>query len=249
MTRKRLGDDLRTDPVAADHGDAVRTRYSCSFRIAPGTYRRGADDRRSADAAPAQPGDAAPPATSSARVRRPALDVDPPTSSGCKRRTPAIRTSPCGRGSSDFDPTELEALLLDRQVVRLVVQRGTVHVVTADDCLVLRPLAQPILSSSCMPITSYKRSFDGVDLDAVMDARRQTSSRPAAQRQTAPRRARRAIPRSRRRRRWRSPAATCLAFVQVPPRGLWNRRGSGRRHHRRGLARASARRSIHPSTT
>ena len=54
----------------------------------------------------------------------------------------------------DFQPAELEALLLDRQVVRLVVQRGTVHVVTADDCLVLRPLAQPILTQQLHLITT-----------------------------------------------------------------------------------------------
>ena len=69
----------------------------------------------------------------------------------------------------DFDPAELEELLLDRQVVRLVVQRGTVHVVTADDCLVLRPLAQPILVQQLHAHQTYKRSFEGVDLDDVMD--------------------------------------------------------------------------------
>ena len=72
----------------------------------------------------------------------------------------------------DFDPSELEGLLLDRQVVRLVVQRGTVHVVTADDCLVLRPLAQPILLQQLRAHSLYKGRFDGVDLEAVMDSAR-----------------------------------------------------------------------------
>ena len=35
---------------------------------------------------------------------------------------------------TEFDTGELEKLILDRDVVRLVVQRGTVHAVTADDC-------------------------------------------------------------------------------------------------------------------
>lgn len=44
-----------------------------------------------------------------------------------------------------FRPEELAQLLLDRKVVRIVVMRGAIHLVTAEDCLVLRPLVQPVL--------------------------------------------------------------------------------------------------------
>ena len=67
-----------------------------------------------------------------------------------------------------FTTDELDQLLLDRAVVRLVVQRGTVHVVTADDCLVLRPLAQPILTQQLYTHSGFRGAFDDVDLDAVM---------------------------------------------------------------------------------
>src|SRR5262245_31389029 len=41
----------------------------------------------------------------------------------------------------------LAELLEQRRVVRIVVMRGTIHLVTADDCLVLRPLMQPVLEA------------------------------------------------------------------------------------------------------
>ncbi|MGH3093488.1 MAG: DNA glycosylase AlkZ-like family protein, partial [Gaiellaceae bacterium] len=44
-----------------------------------------------------------------------------------------------------FRPEDLAQLLLDRKVVRIVVMRATIHLVSADDCLLLRPLTQPVL--------------------------------------------------------------------------------------------------------
>ena len=113
------------------------------------------------------------------RVRRPALDVVRQLV-GLQAQNPRDPYVALWSRLVDFDPTELEELLLDRQVVRLVVQRGTVHVVTADDCLVLRPLAQPILVQQLHAHQDYKHSFEGVDLDDVMDARTRRDPRPAA---------------------------------------------------------------------
>src|SRR5262245_4994891 len=44
-----------------------------------------------------------------------------------------------------FDPQGLSDLIASRRAVRIVVMRGTLHLVTARDCLRLRPLVQPVL--------------------------------------------------------------------------------------------------------
>lgn len=120
----------------------------------------------------------------------------------------------------DFDPHELESLILDREVVRLVVQRGTVHTVTADDCRTLRPLAQPILTQQLRNHRDYRGLLDGVDLDEVMAfARVVLTEKPRNNRQL----------RETLGARFPDHHAGALAFacrnllpfVQVPPRGLW----------------------------
>src|SRR5215213_146814 len=42
-----------------------------------------------------------------------------------------------------FEPPSRARLLLERRVVRTTVMRATIHLVSADDCLTLRPLVQP----------------------------------------------------------------------------------------------------------
>jgi hypothetical protein len=123
----------------------------------------------------------------------------------------------------DFDAGELETLLLERRVVRLTVQRGTVHVVTADDCLVLRPLAQPLLAQQLRSHRDYGPQLVEVDLDPVMRYAARVLSKP---RSTSELRAQLAT-------RFPEYDAAALAFacrnllpfVQVPPRGLWSRSG------------------------
>src|SRR5829696_5702157 len=44
-----------------------------------------------------------------------------------------------------FQPGDLAALLNDRRVVRTWLMRGTIHLVTARDCLQLSPLVRPVL--------------------------------------------------------------------------------------------------------
>ncbi|HEV8527446.1 MAG TPA: crosslink repair DNA glycosylase YcaQ family protein, partial [Actinomycetes bacterium] len=44
-----------------------------------------------------------------------------------------------------FDPSELAELITQRLVVRVALMRNTVHLVTAADCLALRPLIQPVM--------------------------------------------------------------------------------------------------------
>src|SRR5262249_45999528 len=45
-----------------------------------------------------------------------------------------------------FDPSTLADLILTRQAVRIALMRNTLHLVTADDCLSLRPVMQRLLA-------------------------------------------------------------------------------------------------------
>ena len=60
-----------------------------------------------------------------------------------------------------FRPDDLAALLTDRSVVRIAVMRGTIHVVSARDCLPLRRLVQPVLDRGLRG--SFGKQLAGVD--------------------------------------------------------------------------------------
>ena len=123
----------------------------------------------------------------------------------------------------DFDAADLEQLLLDRAVVRLTVQRGTVHAVTAEDARVLRPLAQPLLTQQLHTHRDYAPLLQGVHLAPVMAYAAKVLAKPhntkdlrAALAAEFPDLDAAAL------------AFACrnqLPFVQVPPRGLWSRSG------------------------
>ena len=122
-----------------------------------------------------------------------------------------------------FRPESLSELLSDRSVVRTTVMRGTIHLVSAGDCLTLRPLMQPVLDAELARHPQFAPPLDGVDLGPVLDARAASSSRNGR----SPARELRAALAE------RFPhldsaalayACRCkLALVQVPPRGLWRR--------------------------
>jgi hypothetical protein len=123
-----------------------------------------------------------------------------------------------------FRPDELSQLLLDRRVVRVAVMRGTVHLVTAADCLTLRPLVQSLYDRDLATNTTYAPALRGLDLDAVAAAARDLLG---GQHRT-PQELGRLLAE-----RWpdRDPAALAhtargkLTLVQVPPRGLWGASG------------------------
>lgn len=126
-----------------------------------------------------------------------------------------------------FRPDDLAQPLLDRRVVRIVVMRGTIHLVTADDCLVLRPLAQPVLDAELARHRDYGPPLRGVDLDPVLDvARALLAERPLTMTALRAGLAERfpdlhAPP--------LAYACRCkLGLVQVPPRGVWGRSGQVR---------------------
>jgi hypothetical protein len=123
-----------------------------------------------------------------------------------------------------FQADDLSQAMLDRRVVRIVVMRGTIHLVTADDCLVLRSLAQPVLDAELRRHPDYGSSLLGVDLDPVLRFARQVlAGQPlsntelrAAMAEKFPDLDAAAL----------GYACRCkLGLVQAPPRGVWGRSG------------------------
>ncbi|ANP50385.1 hypothetical protein J2Z21_000847 [Streptomyces griseochromogenes] len=120
-----------------------------------------------------------------------------------------------------FAPERLSRLMADREAVRIVTLRSTLHTHTAEDCLTLRPFVQPARDRE---LSAFRKGLDGVDLDRLAALARElveAEPRTMAQLRAAlgaewPH----ADPRS------LAVAARCrLPLVQVTPRGLWGRSG------------------------
>jgi hypothetical protein len=120
-----------------------------------------------------------------------------------------------------FDPDELGQHLVDRRLVRSAAIRGTLHLLTAEDCLTLWPASQPVLERELWTHRDHGPSLDGVDLGEAMDWARTFLEQP------------RSLPELKDGLRSSFPdldpaalSLACrnrLALVQVPPRGLWRR--------------------------
>lgn len=120
-----------------------------------------------------------------------------------------------------FTPEALSRLMADREVVRIVTMRSTIHTHTADDCLTLRPLVQ---AARDRELHAFRKGLAGVDLDRLAAlARELVEAEPRTMAQL-----REALLAE-----WPdadppslSVAARCrLPLVQVTPRGLWGRSG------------------------
>lgn len=122
-----------------------------------------------------------------------------------------------------FDPDELGRAVADRRAVRIALQRSTIHLVTAADCIALRAVLQPVLERQARG--QFGRRLDGVDPAGLAAAARELlADRPLAFGELGTLLAA----------RWpeRDPMALAqtaralLPLVQLPPRGVW---GSGGR--------------------
>ncbi|MCI3933818.1 winged helix DNA-binding domain-containing protein [Streptomyces sp. AN091965] len=120
-----------------------------------------------------------------------------------------------------FVPEELSGLMSDRAAVRAVTMRSTVHTLTADDLLLLRPLTQAALDRE---LRSFRGGLGGVDLDRLAAvARAYVEDEPRTPAQL----------RAELARHWPQAdaqslgiaARALLPLVQVTPRGLWRRSG------------------------
>jgi hypothetical protein len=69
-----------------------------------------------------------------------------------------------------FVPDDLGRLLLDRVVVRTVVMRGTIHLMTVADAAALRPLVQAVLDRGLTSNKERRDALRGADLDAIATA-------------------------------------------------------------------------------
>jgi len=126
----------------------------------------------------------------------------------------------------DFRPSDLAELIEAREAVRAPLMRATVHLVTAADCATLRPWVQPVqeLTFASQP---FARKLKGTDLtEVIAEGQALLEDNPMTRPELGKALAK----------RWpdRDPSSLAYAVtfllpvVQVPPRGVWGKRGPAR---------------------
>jgi Winged helix DNA-binding domain len=124
---------------------------------------------------------------------------------------------------ADFDPESLARLIEKREMVRIVVMRSTIHLVTADDAVFLRPVMQPVIDAEMTRHSEYAPQLRGVDMTPVLEL-----AHPLLSETPMPLHRLRAILAE------KFPelptaaiayACRCyLPLVQIPPRGVWGKK-------------------------
>ncbi|WP_028050211.1 winged helix DNA-binding domain-containing protein [Cellulomonas sp. URHD0024] len=126
---------------------------------------------------------------------------------------------------ADFGHAELGDAFWARTVARIAVMRGTIHLVTRQDALVLPALMAPIYARDLQVNAQHAAALRGVDVPAVAAAARSlVEDEPRVTTDLGRLLAE----------RWPSVAPGSLAYaardtlplVQVPPRGVWGRSGA-----------------------
>ena len=184
----------------------------------------GAEPGDARAAAAARPGRAGSARCRAASRRAPVAGAAQPLHRRSGRGSPASGRSRCRQRSSE------------REAVRIGVMRGTIHLLTADDCLVLRPATQPVFEGQLWRHRDFSPQLRGVDLDPVIEAGRLALEEPRTGTELRAFLAAR-FPKL----DAAALAYACqmrLALVQVPPRGLWRTERPGSVDDGRGVARA-----------
>jgi Winged helix DNA-binding domain len=124
---------------------------------------------------------------------------------------------------ADFDAETVGQLLEKRELVRIVLMRSTIHLVTADDALFLRAVMQPVIDAEITRHSEHAPILRGVDMAPVLAlAHPLLSETPmpmhklrAVLAEKFPELPTAAV----------SYACRCyLPLVQIPPRGVWGRK-------------------------
>ncbi|MFG1945169.1 winged helix DNA-binding domain-containing protein [Nonomuraea sp. NPDC048826] len=156
-----------------------------------------------------------------ARVDRPVPDVVEHVG-GLQAQTPHTWYTGLWNRIAGFRAEDASALLESRALVRIALQRSTIHLVTARDALAMRPLLQVVTERGTR--STFVRKLRGVDLDELEAAGRAlVEAAPMTFAALGKALAE----------RWPGNDAHALSqvvrwlvpLVQVPPRGLWGRSG------------------------
>ena len=120
-----------------------------------------------------------------------------------------------------FKPDQLSDLITQRRAVRLGIMRNTIHLVTARDCINLRPLFSPVLGRG-LQASPFGRNLVGVQLQPLIrHATKVMKEKPRTLTELG----------ALLHQRWpdRDPISLAyairhlIAIVQVPPRGVWGK--------------------------
>ena len=124
-----------------------------------------------------------------------------------------------------FDPHELGRMLSDREAVRMTLMRGTVHLVTARDALLLRPLVQVVIERGHNG--AFGRRMGGADIGELERAVREELDGEALHaRELGRRLVARGIGDDAE--AMGNATRAYVPLVQVPPRGVWGRSGQAK---------------------
>jgi hypothetical protein len=122
-----------------------------------------------------------------------------------------------------FDPAELSELVTNRRVVRIALQRNTIHLVSAEDAVLLRRVLKPVIDSGLRH--NYGARLREVDLSALGARGRELVEQEPLTFAKLGEQLAGEFPRA-------QPTALAqgvrqlVPLVQVPPRGLWGQGGA-----------------------
>ena len=123
-----------------------------------------------------------------------------------------------------FRAEELARMIASRKAVRLGLMRATLHLVSARDCIALRPVMQPAITRTLHQSSPFGKAVSGVDMKKLLAVgRKLVEERPLSNAELGPLL----------KERFPEYDAASLAqvvcytlpLVQVPPRGVWGSSG------------------------